>query len=242
MAVARALRIARDFDRDGTAAIDSRVMDWCRGATPIHHGCLVVACAIDEQRHSRPVAAAGHAPCAPLHGGESGDSVHLPADMAGNCTEVPAGRRPAAVADWTRGSTLPRAVRARAFGGYGSPAVSRWVERYRDGQCREVWTGMTSLGADLRSDDDSLAAATQVARETMRRARRNVERLIERLPSAGYEFEAEPLARPAGRRSSATRCARKGDRALATRAADLVRRSRSRWRLTICTRPTSAAG
>jgi hypothetical protein len=55
---------------------------------------------------------------------------------------------------------------------------------------------MTSLGADLRSDDDSLAAATQVARETMRRARRNVERLIEVLPSAGYEFEGEALVRP----------------------------------------------
>ena len=49
---------------------------------------------------------------------------------------------------------------------------------------------MTSLGADVRADDGWLDAV-EVARETMRRARTNVERLAEILPSHGYEFAAE---------------------------------------------------
>lgn len=55
---------------------------------------------------------------------------------------------------------------------------------------------MTSLGAELRSDSEALAEATAVARETMVRVRRNVEQLIERLPSFGFEFEADPLVPP----------------------------------------------
>lgn len=55
---------------------------------------------------------------------------------------------------------------------------------------------MTSLGADLRSDGEALAEAMAVARETMVRARRNVERLIKQLPSFGFEFESNPLAPP----------------------------------------------
>jgi hypothetical protein len=55
---------------------------------------------------------------------------------------------------------------------------------------------MTSLGGDLRSDGGALAEAIAVARETMVRARRNVERLIEALPSLGFEFESDPLADP----------------------------------------------
>jgi hypothetical protein len=70
------------------------------------------------------------------------------------------------------------------------------MERYRDGQRRQVWTEMTSLGADLRSDGASRAEAASVARETMRRARANVERLVERLRSSGYEFESTPLIDP----------------------------------------------
>jgi hypothetical protein len=55
---------------------------------------------------------------------------------------------------------------------------------------------MTSLGPDLRSDEAALSAATVVARETMRRARHNVERLVERLPTFGFEFEDKPVADP----------------------------------------------
>jgi hypothetical protein len=55
---------------------------------------------------------------------------------------------------------------------------------------------MTSLGPDLRSDEAALSAATTVAHETMRRARHNVERLVERLPEFGFEFESEPVTDP----------------------------------------------
>jgi hypothetical protein len=55
---------------------------------------------------------------------------------------------------------------------------------------------MTSLGPHLRADETALTEALSVARETMRRARLNVERLIERLPAFGFQFEAEPLVNP----------------------------------------------
>jgi hypothetical protein len=99
--------------------------------------------------------------------------------------------------------------------------VSRWVQRYRDGQCRQVWTELTSLGVDLRSDRGLLAEATQVIRETMLRARRNIEQLIELLPDAGYEFEAEPLVPPPPD-AAAQLDALERDRAVAPCAADLV--------------------
>src|SRR3954451_13999426 len=71
--------------------------------------------------------------------------------------------------------------------------MSRWLERYRAGQHGQVWTEMTSLGAQVRSDDEGWRAATDVARETMRRARDNVERLVIGLPALGFDFEAEPF-------------------------------------------------
>ena len=74
--------------------------------------------------------------------------------------------------------------------------MSRWVERYRDGQCRQVWTEMTSIGPDLRADHAVAAEAAIVVRETLRRARRNVERLVDQLPRFGFEFEATPLVDP----------------------------------------------
>jgi hypothetical protein len=59
-----------------------------------------------------------------------------------------------------------------------------------------VWAEMTSAGADLRSDAAAWEDARAVARETMRRARANVERLVELLPSIGYEFSEEPFVPP----------------------------------------------
>jgi hypothetical protein len=53
---------------------------------------------------------------------------------------------------------------------------------------------MTSLGGELRGDE-RWADAVDVARETMRRARSNVELLLEALPTIGYEFELEPECR-----------------------------------------------
>ncbi len=63
-----------------------------------------------------------------------------------------------------------------------------WLEQYLRGGHVHVWTEMTGTDVILlgsRDADDARA----VARETMRRARRNVERLVELLPGIGYEFE-----------------------------------------------------
>jgi hypothetical protein len=65
--------------------------------------------------------------------------------------------------------------------------MSRWLERYRAGDRVRVWTEMSSLGADVRLNE-SWADAVEVTRETMRRARTNVERLVELLPAKGYRF------------------------------------------------------
>jgi hypothetical protein len=55
---------------------------------------------------------------------------------------------------------------------------------------------MTALGSAIRADADQLDEARQVARETMKRARANVELLVDRLPELGFEFEAAPLVPP----------------------------------------------
>lgn len=60
-------------------------------------------------------------------------------------------------------------------------------DRYLSGEHEQVWRELTQLGAQMRSDPvypDALA----VARETMRRARHNIEILIPRLRQAGYAF------------------------------------------------------
>ncbi|HVD48380.1 MAG TPA: hypothetical protein VNG70_13960 [Candidatus Limnocylindria bacterium] len=66
--------------------------------------------------------------------------------------------------------------------------MSRWLERYLAGDRIRVWTEMASMG-DRLSQDADWGGAISVARETMRRARSNVERLIKLLPEAGFEFE-----------------------------------------------------
>jgi hypothetical protein len=74
--------------------------------------------------------------------------------------------------------------------------MGTWLDRYRLAPGPQVWTEMTALGADIRNDAEWLSDATAVARETMRRARRNVELLVELLPSIGYEFNDEPFTPP----------------------------------------------
>lgn len=68
-----------------------------------------------------------------------------------------------------------------------------WLDTYREGHCAYVWTEMTGMGADVRFDEDAAA----VARETMKRARANVERLVEELPRLGLrvrgQFSREPF-------------------------------------------------
>jgi hypothetical protein len=71
--------------------------------------------------------------------------------------------------------------------------MSGWSERYLAGDGVRVWAEMASRGDGLRQGDD-WEAAVSVARATMRRARSNIERLIELLPAAGFEFEHPPDA------------------------------------------------
>lgn len=69
--------------------------------------------------------------------------------------------------------------------------MNRWVDRYLAGDREQVWAEMTSMGTQLRREE-AWVDAVAVARETMRRARTNVERLIELLPPAGFEFQNPP--------------------------------------------------
>lgn len=61
------------------------------------------------------------------------------------------------------------------------------IERYRRGERDSVWHELRQLGAGAR-DPEHLAQATAVAREAMRRARANIEVLIERLRAQGFTF------------------------------------------------------
>jgi hypothetical protein len=62
-----------------------------------------------------------------------------------------------------------------------------FLERYVSGECVEVWDDLASLGESVRHEF-YYADAVAVATETMRRARHNVELLIQRLADAGYRF------------------------------------------------------
>jgi hypothetical protein len=62
-----------------------------------------------------------------------------------------------------------------------------FLRRYLAGEREEVWAELTALGAGVR-EARHLADATAVARETMRRARHNVEEIVRRLDKLGYRF------------------------------------------------------
>jgi hypothetical protein len=63
------------------------------------------------------------------------------------------------------------------------------LARYRAGEHVVVWAELGTGPLPIKA----LAGAEAVARETMRRVRRNIELLIERLLAEGYPF-AHPLA------------------------------------------------
>src|SRR5690349_18970596 len=65
--------------------------------------------------------------------------------------------------------------------------MASFIERYQAGEREQVWADLNSLGQRVREKtyvDDAYA----VAKETMRRARGNVETLIVRLEKLGYQF------------------------------------------------------
>jgi len=66
--------------------------------------------------------------------------------------------------------------------------MTTFLERYQNGDYEHVWAELLARGSSIRNEpllEDALA----VARETMAKARTNIERLIERLQAISYEFE-----------------------------------------------------
>jgi hypothetical protein len=66
-------------------------------------------------------------------------------------------------------------------------AADRWLDRYKRGEQEKVWAELIELGPDIRNRVH-IEPARAVAHETMRRARTNVELLVPRLRSLGYQF------------------------------------------------------
>jgi hypothetical protein len=63
----------------------------------------------------------------------------------------------------------------------------KWLARYRDGRRQEVWHELRQIGGAVR-DPDLLEAAQLVCDEMARRARQNVEVIVERLTRDGFRF------------------------------------------------------
>jgi hypothetical protein len=65
--------------------------------------------------------------------------------------------------------------------------LSNYYDRYQRGERIQVWSDLIALGEAVRQEP-VYSDAVAVARETMTRARQNVETLITRLDGIGYEF------------------------------------------------------
>jgi len=78
---------------------------------------------------------------------------------------------------------LPRSTLPRTRTGM----TTRYLKRYLAGEHGQVWAELRALGPHVR-DEPVLSDARAVAGETMRRVRRNCERIIARLGAAGYTF------------------------------------------------------
>ena len=66
-----------------------------------------------------------------------------------------------------------------------------YLERYTRGEFEEVWNELLVLGPAVREEPNYIQAR-QVADETMRRVRRNCERIVARLRTLGYAFGVYP--------------------------------------------------
>jgi hypothetical protein len=62
-----------------------------------------------------------------------------------------------------------------------------YLQRYRRGECEQVWAELLALGSQVR-EQRLYAEALAVANETMTRVRANIELLVPRLKSLGYQF------------------------------------------------------
>jgi hypothetical protein len=65
--------------------------------------------------------------------------------------------------------------------------MATYLDRYPHGDHEQVWAELVALGPTVR-EEPLYSDAWAVARETMRRARLNMESLIPRLRAAGYDF------------------------------------------------------
>jgi hypothetical protein len=65
--------------------------------------------------------------------------------------------------------------------------LSKYYDRYQRGERIQVWSDLVALGDAVRQEP-VYSDAVAVARETMTRARQNVETLITRLDRIGYQF------------------------------------------------------
>jgi hypothetical protein len=70
-----------------------------------------------------------------------------------------------------------------------------YLERYNAGEREQVWDELLALGAAVR-DEPLYSDALAVARETMGRARHNVELIVERLREKGYKFSSKEPYKP----------------------------------------------
>lgn len=66
-----------------------------------------------------------------------------------------------------------------------------YVERYQNGEYEQVWKDLQKLG-EMASKEPYYPQAREVAIETMRRVRRNCERIISRLQKLDYNFGTYP--------------------------------------------------
>lgn len=66
-----------------------------------------------------------------------------------------------------------------------------YAERYRNGEFEQVWKELQALGPAVRREPN-YSQAREVAAETMRRVRRNCERIVSRLRTLGYVFGTYP--------------------------------------------------
>lgn len=69
-------------------------------------------------------------------------------------------------------------------------ASSRWLSRYLAGEREQVWDDLRQLGSSVRAQADLAEEAQAVCDEMARRARHNIEIIIERLADAGYRFHS----------------------------------------------------
>lgn len=70
--------------------------------------------------------------------------------------------------------------------------MASYLERYLNGEHEQVWNELIALGDSVRHEP-VYSDARAVAQETMRRARRNIETLYQRLQSIGFQFDCERL-------------------------------------------------